>query len=124
MPLYEYRCEGCGGRTEQYRPIPERDAAAYCSCEDGRNVLRRVLSVPQAPIIRPLGYSLQPGDKGYWQFETAEGRRAPRSLEPFAKRRELEASPPQLAPDDLPVALVADAPRSPGPASPDVRIKE
>jgi putative FmdB family regulatory protein len=119
LPIYEYECVS-GHRTEAYRPIARRDERP--ECPDCHALARRALSRLQAPILRPLGYSLRPGEPGYWQFETERGRPAPTAIEPFAKLR--EGAAPQLAPDDLPVALVADAPRSPGPASPDARIKE
>jgi putative FmdB family regulatory protein len=111
MPLYVYRCEGCGAETEGFRSVASRDAVASCArmgCAPAGHQLRRRLTVPQRTIMRPSGYSLRPGDKGYWAFETPNGRAAPherRAVAPFAEAEALYKSPPTPHDDTVPVQL-------------------
>jgi hypothetical protein len=58
--------------------------------------------------VRPAGFGLRPGDVGYWDFETPEGRVAPherRRIAPFAKAEALYKAPPPPADDAEPVQL-------------------
>lgn len=105
MPTYEYRCGG-GHRTEACRPVAQRDEVAGCaSCGAPAT---RIVSLPQRPISRPLGYSLRPGDRGYWDLETSHGRKAgheQRRIEPFSQAAALDKAPPVPVDDAVPVRL-------------------
>lgn len=49
MPLYEYECYNCGGKSEEMRPIKEankRNPCIYC----GLDIMHRVFSVPNVFI--------------------------------------------------------------------------
>lgn len=104
MPLYSFVCPQ-GHNSDQYKVVEERNDPApcpYCAAD-----ARRVLT-PAGLIVRPAGYSLRPGDKGYWDFETPQGRKAPwerRQIEPFAKEIERITHPAKIAGDDEPVVL-------------------
>lgn len=72
--------------------MEDRDAQLECA-ECGAGMGRTVARV-QRPIVRPAGYSLRPGERGYWSFETAEGRVQRPSPAPFAKAEQLYRAPP------------------------------
>jgi putative FmdB family regulatory protein len=68
MPTYEYRCPVCGARRAVVRPMGEAGQPVACRvCEEA---MRRVWSVP-ALIVRPHGYHLHPGERGYWDIDRA-----------------------------------------------------
>lgn len=105
MPLYEYTC-GVGHPTEEYRQMENRDAAIQCaSC--GLPTTRR-LSRVQTPVVRAAGYRLSPGDKGYWDFATPQGRLAPherRQIAPDVAAEAYAKSPPTAVDPSSPVLI-------------------
>ena len=105
MPIYAYGCRNCPGRrAEVYRSIAERDEAPVCEvCEVP---MARRISILQRPIIHAAGWNLRPGDRGYWDFETKDGRASSwqqKQIAPFAKQEDFEKNPPQAVPTDTPV---------------------
>ena len=86
--------------------MTERDHEATCSSCAAPT--RRTFSRVQRPIPRPLGFGLSPGDRGYWDFESKDGRLAPhqqRQYDPFAKQEDFEKHPPKPVPVDTTVYL-------------------
>lgn len=73
MPTYEYRCPTHGHR-EIRKPAVEAGRDEYCvPCSEAAHQLvplRRVYGVPGL-IIRPHGFHLRPGDRGYWDIDRA-----------------------------------------------------
>lgn len=65
MPTYEWRCPVCGARRTVVRPMAEAGQPVACRVCD--EAMRRVWSVPNA-IIRPWGFHLRPGERGYGDF--------------------------------------------------------
>lgn len=88
MPTYPYRCEH-GHVVEAVRPIDRRDDPLPCPVHG--SLTQRGFVVPQM-IVRPWGYSLRPGDKGYWTLDST-GMPRP-SASPFAMAEDFEQRPP------------------------------
>lgn len=44
MPIYEYRCKGCGHQFEDLRPAAEADLKDHCP-KCGKPVVERIMSV-------------------------------------------------------------------------------
>lgn len=95
MPTYVFRCQQ-DHAVEAYRPVDRRDDPLSCPV-DGTPVTR--IYAPPAVIVRPAGYSLHPGDRGYWNL-TGLQRPAPA---PLAQAEELYARPPQPVDPSTPV---------------------
>lgn len=91
MPLYPFRCAD-GHTTDLRRPVVDRDLAAHCA-RCGLPA-RRQITAPQRPVVRPLGYHLHPGDRGYWRFETADGVPDRPKIAPFAVEEHTMRHPP------------------------------
>ena len=91
MPTYEYACQS-GHVAEQYRKVDARDERLDCA-DCGAGMVRQI-TIPQRPIRRPLGYSLKPGDRGYWRFETPNGIPDRPQLAPFAVEEQTMRHPP------------------------------
>lgn len=92
MPLYSYRCPA-GHIIEEVRPVDGRNLPAHC-VHHGIYADRHY-TVPQM-IMRPYGYNLRPGDKGYWSFENLKpGANA----SPFAMEEDRMKNPATLAED-------------------------
>lgn len=54
MPMYEYRCEGCGQVFEQLRPMADADRGVVCpACESEQ--IERLLSTFAAGICASSG---------------------------------------------------------------------
>lgn len=53
MPLYEYRCE-CGGTKTEYKPLSEYNALVHCECGQ---IMGKVLSAPQVFIAQEVHYT-------------------------------------------------------------------
>ena len=60
MPLYEYRCAGCGHEFEALVRVGEADSAGCPTCDEGP--VRRLFSVVAA--FRPGGEPLRRGGDG------------------------------------------------------------
>ena len=107
MPLYEYRCPSCGATRDAYRTIPNRDDLPACgacpAAETAPFKMERSISTLQRPLVRPFGYSLHPGDRDFWSFETPQGRKSRPQSAPFAKQEDFEKNPPKAVPADTPV---------------------
>ena len=95
MPLYSYRCPA-GHIIEEVRPVDGRHLPAHC-VPHGTQAPRHY-TVPQM-IMRPFGYNLRPGDKGYWSFETPEGIKPGMGAAPFSMEEERIKNPTTLVED-------------------------
>lgn len=111
MPTYDYRCAVCGAAREIRKPMVEAGRDEYCTpCSVAAGVrvaLRRVYAAPGL-IMRPHGYHLRPGERGYWDIGRAlEVGHVPT---PDANSR-LGAGAPTVAdlPDDTPDIDLDDA---------------
>jgi hypothetical protein len=106
MPLYVYRCDhGC--TFDARVPLPQRDASQPCPQHPDTSGRRVFGAGHQRPVIRAAGYSLKPGDRGYWNFETPQGRAAPwqqKQIAPFAAAEDFYKHPPKPVADDDPDA--------------------
>jgi predicted nucleic acid-binding Zn ribbon protein len=63
--IYEFRCDPCGpqvGTVALARPMEQAGLPAYCPVCD--RPMRRLFGAPQI-IMRPGGWHLRPGDKGW-----------------------------------------------------------
>jgi len=96
MPLYTYRCRE-GHLLEEFRNLESRNNPAWC--RDHLSPAPREFTLPQF-IMRPAGYSLKPGDKGYWSFENANGTQDRGKITPFQKEEERLKSPVTFAEDE------------------------
>lgn len=45
MPIYTYKCLGCGYREEALLPLSERDNPDFC-CDKCGDQMRRIMDVP------------------------------------------------------------------------------
>jgi hypothetical protein len=107
VPVYVYRCHQ-GHISEARVPVELRDGAQPCQSRACGETAQRVFTPPQRVIVRPAGYSLKPGDRGYWDFEGASGRLASheqRSIAPYAKAEALYKAPPKPGDDEAPVVI-------------------
>ena len=95
MPLYSYLCP-TGHVIEEVRPVDGRNLPAQCTSHGFP--APRHYTVPQM-IMRPWGYSLRPGDKGYWSMETSQGIKPGASSAPFAREEERLKTPLKFAED-------------------------
>lgn len=104
MPLYEF---GCGDHvTEAVRPIASRDEAPECGVCGMATT--RIASLPQSAIVRAPGYSLRPGDRGFWDFDSPQGRLAPherRRIAPDVAAEAYAKAPPQAVDPNSPVLV-------------------
>lgn len=103
MPTYEYRCPHCGPRDIN-KPVGER-ARPEC-CPRCATPMRRIYTA-QGFIMRPSGYRLKPGDRGFDDFrrehELGELRDDPTPL---------KFTPEELARmDEMPMAIAPDPER-------------
>lgn len=79
MPIYEFKCAHCGNRDERLRRLGDTQPP---TCHNDNCDMALTFSRTRQ-IIRPWGYNLKPGDKGYWDFGDANepGYRPPESVE-------------------------------------------
>lgn len=72
MPVYEYRCEKCGKRFDQYRTVASRSAARCPECGGrGRKVFRPVGIIFKGPGFYVTDHR-KPADKAKTGEEAAE----------------------------------------------------
>lgn len=87
MPIYAFKCK-CGQTANEFRRLGDvQPPRCGESCQ-----MRQDFRISKA-IIRPQGYSLQPGDKGYWDFGSQNDPRyrPPGQVEMFSAYYEAEA---------------------------------
>ncbi len=54
MPTYEYECENCGNKLEDFRTISKRDEKTICSkCN---SIMIRIISATKNYILRGEGF--------------------------------------------------------------------
>jgi len=78
MPRYDYECQTCGRVREVVKPMAEAGREERCwdcmqfgtDLEADFRPMKRLYSA-QGFIMRPTGYALRPGDKGYSDFSRA-----------------------------------------------------
>lgn len=73
MPVYVFKCDGCGKTAERLRPVDERNRDVVCrrcypKTAAPAGLMRRVFTAPGV-IVRPSGWNLRPGDRGYSTFD-------------------------------------------------------
>lgn len=72
MPVYEFKCEGCGGRFEELT-ASEASAPACPAC--GSTQARRLLSPVSPPSRQPRGARVRSGESQRREREAARGER-------------------------------------------------
>lgn len=85
MPIYEFECEGCGGRFEEL--VAAGEAAACPAC--GSELTRRLLSEVAPPSRQPRGARVRSGESQRREREAARQDR----LSESRKRRALGEKP-------------------------------
>jgi hypothetical protein len=95
MPVYQFTCPYHGLR-EVSRPMAEAGEPAHCDhvdyADDGPAIdycgepMKRIYT-GSGIIMRPDGWSLRPGDKGYWNFNRQQELHQLRDGEAGDKKR-------------------------------------
>lgn len=95
MPIYEFRCDTCGLVSMPLRSLGDTEPPRCAVCV---RQMRRIYSTG-GQIVRPKGYDLHPGDRGYWDFGDLNepGYAPPDQLDPFAAHYEAERDLARMA---------------------------
>jgi putative FmdB family regulatory protein len=95
MPTYDYICESCGCRFEQFQSITARPLRKCSKC--GKNKLKRLIGAGAGVIFKGSGfYETDYRNEGYKKAKEGEKKKADKDT---GKKETKEAKPKESKPE-------------------------